>query len=152
MQPQSHWMIWFGEPRTYRCWLDVRNVTEQINVVMVTRILSLGRKDRGGLRYIQRYEAARPNQARCLCLMVRFVTLESTSIVFRKLRYSEGILIGHRDRVALYRESLDSLAIQVQSISRNVKFAFTGHRKEYHNDELNRWKFSLTFFLWNSND
>ena len=43
-------------------------------MVIVTRILSLRRKDRGGLRYIQRYEAARPNQARCLCLMVRFVT------------------------------------------------------------------------------
>ena len=51
------------------------NVTEQINVVIVTRILSLRRKDRGGLRYIQRYEAARPNQARCLCLMVRFITI-----------------------------------------------------------------------------
>ena len=51
------------------------NVTEQINVVIVTRILSLRRKDRGGLRYIQRCEAARPNQARCLCLMVRFITI-----------------------------------------------------------------------------
>ena len=55
--------------------VNVRNVTEQINVVMITRILSLGRKNRGGLRYIQRYETARPNQARCLCLMVRFVTV-----------------------------------------------------------------------------
>ena len=36
----------------------------------LTKILSLERKNRGGLRYIQRYEAARPNQARCLCLIV----------------------------------------------------------------------------------